>query len=83
MLRHMGILDAAVYGLTERLKERGLPVIAPVVMVAITLNVTFTGMRELDVIFITLMIPICLCIRLWGIGPSVWCLCWSQVCCTC
>ncbi len=60
VMRHMGILDAAVFGLTERLKRRGMVVIAPVVMAAIALNVTFTGMRELDVIFITLMIPICI-----------------------
>ncbi len=60
VLRHMGVLDAAVYGLTEKLKHKGLAVIAPVVMAVIALNVTFTGMRELDVIFITLMIPICI-----------------------
>ncbi|QIZ77129.1 YfcC family protein [Ferrimonas lipolytica] len=60
VMKYMGVLDAAVYGLTEKLKERGLKVIAPIVMTAIAINVTFTGMRELDVIFITLMIPICI-----------------------
>ncbi|SHI10255.1 YfcC family protein [Ferrimonas marina] len=60
VLKYMGVLDAAVYGLTERTQGHGLKVIAPVVMIAIYLNVTFTGMRELDVIFITLMIPICI-----------------------
>ncbi|GAA4874621.1 YfcC family protein [Ferrimonas pelagia] len=60
VLKYMGVLDAAVYGLTEKTAGKGLWVIAPVVMLAIYLNTTFTGMRELDVIFITLMIPICI-----------------------
>lgn len=60
IIKRMGILDAAVYTLTSKLKKQGLYVIAPVIMVAIFFNVTFTGMRELDVIFISLMIPICI-----------------------
>ncbi len=60
VLKRMHILDSAVFTLTDRLKNRGIVVIAPVIMLAIALNVTFTGMRELDVIFITLMIPICI-----------------------
>ncbi|QUM77241.1 YfcC family protein [Moritella sp. 24] len=60
VIKHMGLLDASVFALTDKLKDKGLVVIAPVVMIAIALNVTFTGMRELDVIFITLMIPICI-----------------------
>jgi len=60
VIKFMGLLDASVFALTDKLKDKGLVVIAPVVMIAIALNVTFTGMRELDVIFITLMIPICI-----------------------
>ncbi|MCC4859613.1 YfcC family protein [Vibrio splendidus] len=60
IIKHMGLLDASVVALTTKLKKQGLYVIAPVIMTAIFFNVTFTGMRELDVIFISLMIPICI-----------------------
>lgn len=60
IIKHMGLLDASVVALTSKLKKQGLYVIAPVIMSAIFFNVTFTGMRELDVIFISLMIPICI-----------------------
>ncbi|PMH45927.1 short-chain fatty acid transporter [Vibrio sp. 10N.286.49.B3] len=60
VIKRMGILDTSVVALTTKLNKQGLYVIAPVIMIAIFFNVTFTGMRELDVIFIALMIPICI-----------------------
>ncbi|MGL6312710.1 YfcC family protein [Vibrio sp. WXL103] len=60
VIKRMGLMDASVVALTTKLNKQGLYVIAPVIMVAIFFNVTFTGMRELDVIFIALMIPICI-----------------------
>jgi len=60
IIKHMGLLDASVVALTTKLKKQGLYVTAPVIMTAIFFNVTFTGMRELDVIFISLMTPICI-----------------------
>ncbi|MFM2587847.1 YfcC family protein [Vibrio sp. TBV020] len=60
VIKRMGVLDASVVALTTKLNKQGLYVIAPVIMTAIFFNVTFTGMRELDVIFISLMIPICI-----------------------
>ncbi|MCT4634283.1 MAG: YfcC family protein [Firmicutes bacterium] len=60
VIKGMGLLDIAVKEITNKVKSKGILLIAPIVMTAIFFNVTFTGMRELDVIFVTLMIPICI-----------------------
>lgn len=59
VIKAMGLLNIAVNAITYKVKSKGILLIAPIVMTAIFFNVTFTGMRELDVIFISLMIPIC------------------------
>lgn len=60
VLRKSGLLDLGVQGLTEKLKDKGIGVLALAVMTVIAINSGFTGMRELDMIFIMLLIPIML-----------------------
>lgn len=60
VLNGLGILNAAVTGLTRKLDGKPFWLLAGTVMVAVALNHSFTGFRELDVIFVALMIPICL-----------------------
>lgn len=60
VLKGLGILNAAVDGLTKKMANKPFWLFAGTVMFAIGLHHSFTGMRELDVIFIALMIPICL-----------------------
>jgi uncharacterized ion transporter superfamily protein YfcC len=60
VLKGIGLLNIAVRTITDKVKHKGIILIAPICMIAILLNSGFTGMRELDVIFITLLIPVCL-----------------------
>ncbi len=60
VLKGLGILDAAVSGLTKKMANYSFTLFAAVIMFAIAFNHAFTGMRELDVVFVALVIPICL-----------------------
>lgn len=60
VLKGIGILDAAVSGLTKKLNGKPFWVFAGTVMVAVALFNGFTGFRELDVVFIAMIIPVCL-----------------------
>ncbi|WMJ83795.1 YfcC family protein [Oscillospiraceae bacterium LTW-04] len=60
VLKGIGILNAAVVGLTHKMRNKPFYLLAGTVMLAIALHHSFTGFRELDVVFVALMIPICL-----------------------
>lgn len=60
VLKGIGILDAAVSGLTMKLNGKPFWVFAGTVMLAVALFNGFTGFRELDVVFIAMIIPVCL-----------------------
>lgn len=60
VLKGLGILDAVVKKLTQKMANKSFIVLAGVIMTAIAIHHSFTGMRELDVVFVALIIPVCL-----------------------
>ncbi len=60
VLRGMGIIDIAVDAIRKMGKRTGIIPITLVIMTFLFLETGFSGWRDLDVIFITVAIPICL-----------------------
>ena len=60
VLKGLGILDAAIKSLTKKMEHQKFIVLAGVIMTTIAIHHSFTGMRELDVVFVALIVPICL-----------------------
>ncbi|MCI6153253.1 MAG: AbgT family transporter [Fusobacterium perfoetens] len=60
VLKGIGILDAAVKSLTKKMENKSFILLAGTIMAAIAAHHSFTGMRELDVVFVALIVPICL-----------------------
>lgn len=60
VLKGIGVMNAAVSALTDRLKRKPFWVFAAVVMVVVAVFNGFTGFRELDVVFVAMVIPVCL-----------------------
>ena len=60
VLKGVGILDASINSLTKKLGKHNFGIFAMASMTCIGLIYSFTGMCELDLIFLPLMIPLCL-----------------------
>jgi len=60
VLKGIGIMDAAVSGLTNKLRNKPFWVFAGIVMISVAVFNGFTGFRELDVVFIAMILPVCL-----------------------
>lgn len=60
VLKGLGILNAAVKTLTKAMSGKSFILLATVIMAAISMHHSFTGMRELDVVFVALLLPVCL-----------------------
>lgn len=60
VLKGLGILDAVVKKLTQKMANKSFIMLSGVIMTTIAIHHSFTGMRELDVVFVALIIPVCL-----------------------
>lgn len=60
VLKGLGILNAGVKQLTKTMAGHSFTLFAATIMAAIAAHHSFTGMRELDVVFVALLIPVCL-----------------------